>query len=309
MEPQVSAWRRNLLDWWTLYLAPWLPSWLPWRWAYPCYRWFARSACLHRERAVAAAGIAPLYVPVADRRAFMHDLRTVWLLDAADLALSRRGPVDRLPAHVTVEGSWPARGGFIAVGFHHAAALWAFHDLRRHGHATTMVLARLDEREFGADRVRYRYARDRIAELERVGGEACIHRPHARAKLLDALARGVAVISLIDVPPRLAPRGQQPVQLLGQPASLPVGALELACESGVPVVPFWVELDLHSGRRRLVIGAAHAPVAIDALRDALAALLDRLVRTQPAAWHMWQEWPAWLQAAAALHSAAQPSEA
>lgn len=300
----MSVWRRRLLDWWILYLAPWLPSRLPWRWAYRCYRLFARCQCMYGEPARAATAIAPQYLPISDPVAFAHDVRSVWLLDAVDLALSRGRPPDHLPTHVTVEGDWPEQGPFVAVGFHHAAALWAFHDLRRHGRRAAMVLARLDAQQARSHPVRHRYARARIAELERIGGEPSILRPGVRDRVLAALARGTVVINLLDVPPRLAPRGQHPVPLLGQPASLPVGALELARAAGVPVVPYWIDLDLAGGRRRLVIGAAREVAAVDDVLAELAELLDRLIRTQPAAWHMWHEWPAWLQAAAPLHAPA-----
>ncbi len=107
----------------------------------------------------------------------------------------------------------------------------------------------------------------------------------------------------MDVPPRLAPRGQRPVELLGHPASLPDGLLQLAADADVPIVPCWVELDFASGRRRVVIGEARAAAPFDATLSAIAATLDGLIRASPAAWMFWREWSGWLRDAAMLRAA------
>lgn len=298
----MSRWRASLHDFWLLYLAPWLPSWLPWGCAYRCYRAIARSPRMYPEPARAAMANAPACVPIDDVHAFARDVRTVWLLDAVDLALSRRHRRDWMPAHVTVRGRWPA-GAFVAAGFHYGTGLWAFHDLRRNGRDAVFVAARFDRADFARHPWRYRYGVARVAEIERIGGEAVAFRPGVRPRLLDALARGVPFVSLVDTPPRHAPRGQRPLHLLGRPASLPDGSVLLAREAGVPIVPFWVEIDLQSGLRTLVIGEPIAAEPVDAALVALASILDRLIRAQPAAWLFWNEWPAWQQDAAALHGA------
>jgi lauroyl/myristoyl acyltransferase len=149
----------------------------------------------------------------------------------------------------------------------------------------------------------HRYGTERLAEVERITGAPIAYRPGARETLLDALAHGTSVIGLIDVPPRLAPRGQRPVELLGRPASLPDGLLQLATDAGVPIVPCWVEVDFANGRRRVVIGEARAAAPFDAALAEIAATLDRLIRTSPAQWMFWRELNGWLCDAAPLHSA------
>jgi hypothetical protein len=293
--------RVRLHDAWILYLAPWLPSWLPWPLAYRCYRFLARFRHMFPEPAAAAVAIAPDYLEIADVAAFERDVRTVWLLDAVDLYLSRRRRTDWLPEHVEVQGEWPS-GAFVAVSFHYGTGLWVFRDLRRHGRDVKLVAARFDPGDFRAYPMRYRYGAARFAEVERISGERNAYRPGIRAKLLDALARGVPVISVMDMPPRMAPRGQRAVHFLGRPASLPDGSLALARDAGVPIVPYWVEIDLDRGRRRLVIGHAIAPDSPDAALAGLAATLDRLIRAQPAAWLFWNEWPDWIRDAAPLHA-------
>lgn len=293
--------RSRLHDAFILYLAPWLPSFLPWRLAWRCYRWLARWPGMYPEPTAAALRVVPDFLPVTDPAALARDVRSVWLLDAADLYLSQRRPRGWLPDHVEVEGRWP-QGAFIAAGFHYSAALWVFHHLHRSGHDATMVLARLDPAEFKAHPMRYRYARRRAAEIARAAGRPIAWRPGVGVRLREELASGSAVLALLDVPPAVAPRGQFPVELLGQPASLPEGTLALAREAGVPVVPYWMEIDLEHGRRRLVIGPPLDPEPAAPVLAGLAARLDALIREQPAAWLFWNEWPGWLRDAAPLHA-------
>jgi hypothetical protein len=299
---KLSRLRQALHDAVILYLAPWLPSWLPWPWAYACYRFFARFRYMYDEPADAGGRIAPQYLSIGSVKAFKRDVRTIWLLDAVDLYLSRRHRSDWMPSHVDVEGEWPA-GAFVTVGFHYSTGLWVFRDLRRNGHDSVLVAARFDPADYRNHPVRYRYTATRFAEVERLSRQPIAYRPGIRERLLAALAAGMSVVSVMDMPPRLVPRGQQPVRWLDRNASLPDGSLAVAREAGVPVVPFWVEVDLASGRRKLVIGKAMAPDPAQVL-PALAASLDRLIRIQPAAWLFWNEWPAWQRDAAALHETA-----
>ena len=301
MKP-IAGLRAWLHDAWIMYAAPWLPSWLPWPWAYACYRFFARFRCMYPEPADAAAAVAPRYLPIADVEAFRRDVRTVWLLDAVDLHLSLRHRTDWLPAHVEVRGSWPASGAFIAVSFHYGTGLWVFRDLRRHGRDAVLISARFERAPHAEHPLRYRYGTTRMAEVERISGQPNAYRPGIRQTILAALAGGTPVISVMDMPPRLAPRGQWPVDWLGQPASLPDGSLTLAREAGVPIVPYWVEIDLARGRRTLVIGDACDPQPADAVLAGLARSLDGLIRRQPAAWLFWNEWPQWMRDAQALHA-------
>ena len=294
--------RARIHDLWILYVAPWLPSWLPWPWAYACYRFLARFRHMYPEPTEAAAAVAPHYLQIPDLKAFKRDVRTVWLLDAVDLQLSLRHRTDWLPKHVEVQGTWPKSGAFVAVSFHYGTGLWVFRDLRRHRRDAVMIFARFDRKNFENNPIRYRYGTTRTSEVERISGEPNVYRPGVWDATLNALKRGVSVLSLMDMPPRLAPRGQHPVQLLDHVASLPDGTLALARDAGVPIVPYWVEIDFATGKRRLVIGEAIAPEPIDEVLAGLARSLDALIRAEPAAWLFWNEWPAWLRDAEALHT-------
>jgi hypothetical protein len=259
---------------------------------------------MYPEPAEAAAAIAPQYLPIADVEAFKRDVRTVWLLDAVDLRLSLQRRTDWLPEHVEVQGAWPRNGAFVATSFHYSTGLWVFRDLRRHRRDVILISARFDRANFDNHPVRFRYGSTRMGEVERISGNPNAYRPGVRKTVLEALGRGVPVISVMDMPPRMAPYGQRPVTFLDRAASLPDGSLMLAKEAGVPIVPYWVEIDLATGKRKLVIGDAIAPEPVDDVLSRLAGSLDTLIRAEPAAWLFWNEWPAWQSDAAALH--AQP---
>ncbi|MCK9537579.1 hypothetical protein [Dokdonella sp.] len=296
------AWRASLGDVWQLSLAPGSVARLPWPLAWRLSQQLARRSGLYAE-SVAAAASAPEWLPLDDSAAFQRKLRLVTLLDIVDLHWSRRHALDAWPAQVQIAGAWPAQGAFVAITFHYGTGLWLCRALRRAGHKSQFLSARFERSAFARRPLLYRYGVQRLAEVERIGGEPVARRPGVRKTLLDTLARGSAVIGLIDVPPRLAPHGQHPVSLLGQPASLPDGLLRLAAVAGVPVVPCWVEVDFTSGERRVVIGQAQSPQPAEAVLEQLAASLDRLIRAEPGAWHFWCEWPAWLRDAAPLHAA------
>jgi lauroyl/myristoyl acyltransferase len=294
------ALRNWLSDTWTLSIAPRLPVLLPWSWAYACYRTIARSGTVFRAPSEAAAAMAPTCLPIPDMNTFMSDVCTTWLLDTADLYRSQGQPVDWLPTDVEIRGAWPTSGGFLAVTFHYGTGLWLCRSLRRSGHRSVFVSSRFERDEFVRHPRRYRYGTRRLAEVERISGEPIAYRPGVRQSLLASLGRGNVVIGLIDVPPRLAPHGQRRVRLLDHAASLPDGLLRLAAEAGVPFVPCWVDIDFATGRRTIVIGEACAPDPVDAAMAALAADLERLIRTRPAAWMFWQEWAGWIRDASAF---------
>ncbi|MEO6690640.1 MAG: hypothetical protein ABIN56_16120 [Dokdonella sp.] len=282
-----------------LSLAPRLPSRLPWKTAYACYRALAQSPRLFAEAVDAAAAVASAHLPIADIDGFRHDARTTWLLETADLYLSRRQPVDWLPPHVAIQGTWPS-GAFIALTFHYGTGLWLCRALRHAGHRSMFLSARFERSDFAQRPWRHAYGLQRLREVERLGGEPIAYRPGVRQTLLDALQRGSSVIGLVDIPPRLAPHGQVGVRLLDQKASLPDGLLRLAAEARVPIVPCWVDIDFSSGHRTVVIGEAQSPGPVDAVLTQLATELDRLIRKQPAAWMFWPEWDGWIRGAASL---------
>lgn len=287
--------KNQLADAWQFFLVPGFAALLPWRLGYRWLRWCSRRpGSAFDESARAAAAVAPHYVHIVDIIAFAARMRLVWLIDASDLYLSllHRSRGWR-PAQVERVGNWPERGPFIATGFHHGNGHWVFKTLAEAGHDAMLVSARWSRADFPGLPLRYAYGRLRGNDVERLSGCPIAYRPGAKARLADTLHQGKVVVGVIDMPPRLAPRGQQPVRLLGVDASFPVGLLELARTANAPIVPYWMEYDFDTGTRRSVIGTPLDPGAPGTLQ-ALADLLDRAIRQTPEAWFFWPEWPQWI---------------
>lgn len=305
----IAKLRSQLPDAWQFFIAPALAAVLPWKLGYRWLRWLSRhSRSAFDEPAQAAAAQAPNYLPIPDTAEFAANVRLNCLWDTADLYLSllrrRRGG---LPWHVQKVGDWPRDSHFIAAGFHHGHGHWVFKTLAQAGFDASLVSARWDRADYPGLPLRYWYGRLRGGDVERLSGRPVVFRPGAKAKLAQSLNEGAAVVSVLDMPPRMAPRGQQPVQLLDQTASFPDGTLELARAAGVPVVPYWMEFDLARGVRRFCIGQPLDP-ADPATLQQLADLLDRAIRLTPSAWFFWPEWPRWIEDAAAATAAPASDE-
>jgi hypothetical protein len=297
---------QEIIDFWTLFVVPGVPAMLPWRWAWACYRGMSRFPLLLETQIGARADIAMQALPGIDRTRLIRRLRFLQMLDLADFYLARRARLAAIPGgHFIVEGEWPS-GPFIAVSFHYGNGMWMLRDLLRKGRRTTVVAAPFEPGDYKGRRIYLGYSRARYRELERSAGGAAAYRPRVREKLVDALAHGGVVMSLLDLPPRLVSANQQVVGILGRTASLPMGVFQLAASVGVPVVPFWIEIDAR-GVRKLVIDHARDPQEPSANLAYFAALLDTLIRRDPAAWHFWSEWPAWVRDAATL-SASQTAQ-
>ena len=296
---------REATDFWRLCVLPGLPSLLPWRWAWACFRALSHAPILLEDQVRTCAQVAERTLPDTDARALRRRLRLVRLLDIADLYLARRTPLLAPPGgHFRTVGEWP-KGPFVAVSFHYGNGMWMLRDLLRKGRRTVVIAAPFEPGDFRGQRVYLGYSRMRYREMERSAGHVAAYRPRVREKLMQALADGHVVMSLLDLPPRLVPANQRPVSLLDRPASLPIGVFQLAAAANVPVVPFWVELDAN-GLRTLKIGEARDAHDIDGNLAWFAALLDSLIRRDPAAWYFWTEWPTWLPVAESVETAIAP---
>ena len=236
-----------------------------------------------------------------DRTTLIRRLRFLRMLDFADLYLARKTSLRTRPGeHFVVDGEWPS-SPFVAVSFHYGMGMWMLRDLHRKGHHTVVVAAPFEPGDFRGRRIYLANGRARHHEMERSAGATAAYRPRVREKLLAALAEGNVVMSLLDLPPRLVPANQRAVTLLDRPASLPIGIFDLAAAANVPIVPYWVETDA-AGIRKLVIEPPRDGHDTAGNLAHFAALLDRLIRRDPAAWYFWAEWPGWQRDAANLHA-------
>lgn len=296
----MIRWRALLVDLRQFYLVPLVAALLPWRLAARWLRWWAARRDGPFEEAVrGAVAIAPQVLDVGGAEAFAHALRLTWLLDTCDAYLSlTRWRRRWWPWHVVQVGTWPARGAFIATGFHHGTGLWVFRSLARSGRNSVLVAGHWRRDDYRGLPLRYWYGRLRAFDIERVSGLPIAFRPGVRDRLAATLAAGIPVVGVIDMPPRLAPRGQHPVRLLDHEISFPDGLLALARSAGVPLVPYWVEFDLARCTRRFCIGEPLDPEDPPRSLQRLADILERQIRQTPGAWLFWPEWPAWVTAAA-----------
>ncbi len=296
--------RALLKDFIQFYFVPFVAAILPWRMA---RRWLWWWANLRRgpfnEAARPATAIAPEFLPIDDREKFAASCRFVWLIDACDLFLSlTRWRRNWWPWHIEQAGAWPTTRPFIAASFHHGTRHWVFRSLARSGRRSMFVSARFDRSDFRKMPLRYWYGKLRGWDLERLGRTRMAVRPDVSEKLSNALANDVSIVALMDVPPRLAPRGQHHVRLLDQDVSLPDGLLKIAQNAGVPIVPYWIEFDLPRGTRRFCIGDALDPNDVPHTLQTLADILDRQIRRTPEAWFFWPELRPWIEDAKAIPS-------
>jgi hypothetical protein len=294
--------RALLKDFVQFYFVPFVAAILPWRLAARWLWWWAK---LRRgpfnESARPATSIAPEFIAIQDREHFAASCRVVWLLDACDLFLSvTRWHRRWWPWHVEQVGAWPRDTAFIATGFHHGTGHWVFRSLARGGHDSLLVSGRWDRRDYKGVPLRYWYGRLRGRDVERLGRRPVAMRPGVREKLVASLTAGTPVVGVIDMPPRLAPRGQKPVRLLDRDVSFPDGLLAIAAEVKVPLVPYWVEFDIEHCTRRFCIGQPLDPDDVDATLQKLADILDRQIRRTPEAWYFWPELPTWIEDAKAV---------
>lgn len=283
-----------------LYIVPLVAALLPWTLArHWLMFWARRTSGPYEEAAQTAAAIAPEYMDVGDLRAFRINVRLIWLLDACDLFLSiTRWRRRWWPQHIEQVGAWPEAGAFIATSFHHGTGLWVFKSMTKSGRDSLLIYGRWAREDYHGRPLLYWYGRRRAREVQRLSGQAVAYRPGVRERVARSLAGGIAVVGVIDMPPRLASRGQRPVRLLGHDISFPDGVLELAREANVPIVPYWVEFDLARCTRRLCVGAPLDPADTNGALQALADILERQIRATPSAWYFWRELPEWIASAA-----------
>ena len=291
-----SRWRqrcktegRDLME---LVLLPGLAAVLPWPW---CFRLFKRLALwpwLYGAQCDEALALARLHGCVGvDEAQWLADRRLVTLLDHADHYLLRTRSAAWMHRYVDVEGQWEPEGkAALLWTFHWGMGMWALRHARAHGLRSPMVLAAPGGPDFVGRTVFGRYVRARMRSVELALGEAVIFVPGGMTGVREALAHRKQVVVVMDVPQdqvsmtRLTP-------LLGMPVSVPGVLPQLAVEQRLPVTVFYMGADLRTGRRMLHIAPLGVHADAGVLTDAAFAHLDRLLRTDPAAWHLWAQAP------------------
>lgn len=265
-------------------LIPGIAACLPWRLAYPMLRGLAGREYLFRPLADDACSGARMLAPIDDPQEWKRRYRLIRLVDHCDMYLVRSRTHRWFRRHVDVRGAWPTKGPFLAMTFHWGAGLWALADLHRAGLPVSFLSARFARGDFHGDWVAHRYARCRNSTVETAGGAPVIYTGGATQAIEDALARGLVVAALYDLP-ATPNRATVSTVVSGRPVDLPAGLARLAVAAGVPVVPFAMGLDYRTGRRRLAIEPAFRPADAQEFADRLAHHLSALIDRDTAAWH------------------------
>lgn len=274
-----------------LVLLPGLAAALPWRIAMRVFRYAARWERLYFREWQGALATARRHLPIADECAFACDFRLGRIVDHADLYLSLfRSRRRWLKRHATLVGRWPdrnagANAGAVGVFFHVGPGLWAVHALRLAGHRSAVLAGHYTRRSMGGSWISWYYGVARMKVLRRASGCALIFAPGTLKHATQVIADGSWVIGTPDVPPANTRLGR-PTTLLGRPAVLPAGLLEIAQRAAAPVVVFDTQFDRITGARTITIAPPLA-AGDPALLDHIATRFETLLCAHPHAFSLW----------------------
>ncbi len=280
---------RDLVE---LVLLPGLAAVLPWPWCFGLFKRVARWSWLYGAQCRAALVQARQHGCCgADVDTWLAERRLVTLLDHADHYLLRTRSAAWMHRYVDVQGQWEpgVRAGLLWT-FHWGMGMWALRHARAQGLHAPMVLAAPNGPDFVGRTVFGRYVRARMRSVELALGEPVIFVPGGMTGVREALAGGKQVVVVMDVPQdqvsftRVTP-------LLGVPVSVPAVLPQLAVDQSLPVTVFYMGGDVRTGRRMLHIAPLGVYHDAKALTDTAFAHLDHLLRTAPAAWHLWAQAP------------------
>ena len=289
-----SAWRRfrregrDLLE---VVLLPGLAAVLPWPVSFAIFRRLAHWPWLYREACLPALAQAKERGHCSDERAWAWERRLVTLLDHADHYLFRTRSDAWMARHVQVVGSWGEtdKAGFLWT-LHWGTGLWALRHARVAGLCPNMVLDAPQGPDFAGRFVFGRYVRARMRSVQLALERPIIFAPGAMDGVRSALALREQVAVVMDVPQDQV-KVTRATTILGQQVSVPAALAYMAVEQALPVTVFSMGVNLHTGRRLLSVVSMGTPADAGILTDMAFAHLDGLLKSSPAAWHLWSEAP------------------
>ncbi|MGE5088769.1 MAG: hypothetical protein ACM3QY_06560 [Candidatus Levyibacteriota bacterium] len=273
-------------------LLPALAASLPWRIAWPLLRALARRGFLFGEVAARAAEAAARRGYAKDPAAWACSHRLMRIVDQVDPAISSSRSDRWMASHLTVDGDPLPPGPCILVGFHYGAGFWSLRHLRRSGHRVSFLSRAIDASLAPGQPLRLAFMHWRMRQVEKAGGAPVIYVGGSVDRMRAALREGISVLGMVDVPePTSTKRAEVP--FLGAMARFPDGLLRLAASEKVPLVAYLARLDPQSGCRRLTL--ARLPLGDEAPMRSLAAQLERAIRDEPWGWHLWEQWPLFIE--------------
>ena len=180
--------------------------------------------------------------------------------------------------------------GAIVFSSHYGSMCLAIIGLALFGYRTHVIARSLDPDDNPLNAVVRRYGEAKVAALERITGIPFIiaGKPGAMDRMRAALSAGEVLYILLSVPPELA-RHRSPVEFLGHPAELPIGAEYIATETGAPLVPFTVRRDASGRHHHLTIHPrVPGPEAGAGTLQRCVDVLEREIRAEPSQFFMWE---------------------
>ncbi len=208
-----------------------------------------------------------------------RDWRWMHLMESAEFARLLLG----LPARTTIEGEWPDRPGFMAIGMHLGAGITALWHLNRLGLSPRLIFQPVKAEDLPGRPLLYWSHRLRLRLMRKLCPAGAIGTGGARQQILEAIQTRTSVPMIIADTP--SPRPDAPMIRIGQrQLGLRRGVFSLIEESGSPVVFFTTTFCRHSGATRLVIDP------VDTKPGTSQRLLERIeqsLRDTPGQWHLW----------------------
>lgn len=260
---------------------------LPWSLAWRGFRWLAARGRFFAGETARAQAMADSQGYVDDAATWAVRHRLMRIVDHVDPGLSFLRRDRWMDRHLTVDGATPPAPPCVFVGFHYGTGFWLLRHLRRLRHRVAFLAAPVTAEHCPGQPLRLAFMRWRKASVERAGHAPVILVGGSRDRIRAALREGTSVLGLVDVP-EVVP-SPVPVAFLGGDAWFPDGLLRLAIEEKVPLIGYVATLDARTGARHLHL--TRLPDAPGEALRALAGMLDGAVRSDPAAWHLWAEWP------------------
>ena len=267
---------------------PALAASLPWDIAWPLLRRSARCRGLFAEATARAQAMAVRENFAQDPDAWARGHRLTRIVDQVDPAISSLRSDRWMRDHLQVEGDALPAGACIFAGFHYGPGFWSLRWLRSQGHPVSFLSRPIVAEEFAGQPLRFAFERWRMRQAGRAGGAPIIYVGDSVRRIREALQAGTSVLGMVDVPlPESPHRAAAP--FMGGEAWFPDGLVRIARSEGVPLFAYVAGLDPSTGRRSLTL--TRLPVGGEDPMHSLAAMLERAIRRDPPAWHLWAEWP------------------
>lgn len=283
-----NTWGRQLGDLAAYLLLPVLCLLLPTSWGTSLIRFCAARGWVLRARSQQACEAARRWSgPIADAAAWRRRWRLTELSDARDCWYYVAGRAGRLLDAIRVEGDWPVpRPGLVLLGLHWGTGILALELFRRAGLQPRFVYRGIDRDGRNLAPFLYLYQAMTIRAIDKACAGRAIATPGAATSLQQALGDQGTPVLLLDAPPELGRRVAE-ARLLGQPARLAAGGMEMLAARNAQCQLFDLGLEAHGPGRVLRMQPVQTARGVADIQGMVSGQFDRLVGTDSAQWRLW----------------------